>query len=254
MEEREATEGKIGEEKVAEKKETEMKETDETTGREEKETSKETKEGIKTKKKMSPLVWISIAAIIIIAIFAVKHFTKQDDDNPFDLPPGEEEIYYNSFKFVKIEGLWYTQWQKDDKLYTIPLRFNPREVENIPVEGELDFDIFNSIQDVYITFDLSDEETANFSLMALASTELTQNLVKAINRNPIAACINNESEACHDRPIISCDDNGVPVIFIREQSPTKLILDDNCMILQGEGMELLKVVDNVLYKWYGIIS
>ncbi len=204
-------------------------------------------------KKGSPLLWWGIAAVlIVIAFFAVRYFS-EPDINPYELPEGEEELYYNNFRFVKIDGLWYTQWQKNEKLYTIPLRFNPYEVEDMPVEGTLNFTLFNTVRNVYVTFDLSDEDNSNFTLLALASAEFSQNLVKAINRQPTAACTNNQSSACKDRPIVSCDNKSVPIVFIREQGPAKAILDDNCMIIQGEGMDLLKAIDRVLYSWYGII-
>ncbi len=201
-------------------------------------------------------VFLVIAAIILffVIFFAVRHFMQPDDYNPFELPEGEEELSYNGFRFVKIEGLWYTQWQREENLYTIPLRFNPVDAEKVPTEGTLDVELFNKMQDIYITFDLSEEEGKNFTMLALASTELSQNLVKAIQRNPIAACTNNESDACRERPIIDCNTEGVPVILIREQSPTKVILDGGCMTLQGEGMDLLRAVDKVLYQWYGIIT
>lgn len=217
----------------------------------EKEKTKEEKSALKNKN----LFWIIAAIIVLFVIFfAVKHFMQPDDYNPFELPEGEEELIYNGFRFVKIEGLWYTQWQRDEKLYTIPLRFNPADAEKVPTEGILNVSLFNKMPELYVTFDLSEKEGKNFTMLALASAELSQNLVKAINRYPIAACTNNESDACRERPIIDCDTEGVPVILIREQSPTKVILDDNCMILQGEGMDLLRAVDKVLYQWYGIIS
>jgi hypothetical protein len=200
-------------------------------------------------------LWFVIALIIFfVAFFAIRHFTRPDYVNTFELPEGEEEIFYNNFKFVKLDNMWYTQWQKGEKLYTIPLRFNPYEAEKVPTEGALNVTLFNSVQGIYVTFDLSDENNSNFSLMALASTELTQNLVKAINRVPIAACTNNESYACEGRPIVTCDNNTIPVILIQEKAPAKIIFDGNCMILQGEGMELLKPVDKILYQWYGIIK
>jgi len=165
-------------------------------------------------------------------------------------PDPYETVYYNNFKFEKIDGLWYTQWQKGDNLYTIPLRYNPYEVEDVPIVGELT-DEFNQ-PEVYIAFDPTQ---GNFSILSIAAAELSLNLYKALLVQPIAACSVNDTDTCIDRPVIStnCTENDKPGIFIRDIGKPAILLEGKCIYLGGEGFDLLKSVDRLLYQWYGII-
>jgi hypothetical protein len=160
----------------------------------------------------------------------------------------ENNFLYNNYAFVNAQNMWYTRWQKGGSLYTIPLRFNPRQVENVTIEGELDkgFDPAR----LYIAFDPRQE---TFKYVALAAGELSINLARALDANPVAACLVNETAACIGRPIVSCQDSDKAVILLREANETAVLLRGNCMILQGPEMDLLKSVDRVLYIWYGIM-
>jgi len=105
--------------------------------------------------------------------------------------------------------------------------------------------------DVYITFDATQ---GNFSTLALATTELSLNMVRALQVKPIAACTNNESDACVERPIVQCTDKNTSVILIKDEGEAKIWLKGDCIILFGKDLELLRAVDRLLYQWYGVMS
>lgn len=155
---------------------------------------------------------------------------------------------YNGFSFVYVNGLWYTQVQGENTLFDIPLHFGPKELEEILVIGGVD----NSFRknEVYITFNPLSQD---MQYIALSSAELSLNLVKGLGIIPVAACIKNETDACKDRPIITCD-SGEAAIFIKRANQTMVRLDGNCVILQGKGWGLVKATDRFLLKWYGIMG
>ncbi|MFH0979173.1 MAG: hypothetical protein V1837_07805 [Candidatus Woesearchaeota archaeon] len=208
-------------------------------------------------KKGGKTFLIALAIIIVVVavlLLAIKQFRPQPKtldqmlDDTLNGKFGPDNYLYNNYAFVRSNGLWVTRWQKNGNIYTIPLRFGPLELENLTIVGDLDkrFDPKN----LYITFDPTAEP---LGYVALGAAELSINLATALDTAPIAACIKNETVACATRPIVSCQDNDKAVIFIRESNETAVILNGNCIVIQGEGMNLLKAVDRVLYIWYGIM-
>ena len=129
------------------------------------------------------------------------------------------------------------------------MHFGPRDLEEVPVIGNLDKSFEK--QETYITFDPLSQD---MQYVALASAELSINLVKGFGIIPIAACIKQETEACKDRPIVTCDNKDKAVIFIKRANQTAVQLKENCIILQGQGKELVKAVDRFLYDQYNIMK
>jgi len=156
---------------------------------------------------------------------------------------------YNFFEFVKMDNIWYTQWQKDDNLFTVSMRYNPYEIEDLAIVGELD-ESFNR-PEAYVTFH---PQKGNFTIISLAAGELSLNMFRALGVKPIASCMINDTKVCGERPIVTCEKEGISVIQIVDKGEPAVILDGDCIQLQGEGMGLLKSVDRLLYQWYGIMK
>lgn len=162
--------------------------------------------------------------------------------------PKTETVEYNGFKFEHIEGLWYTQWEKGGKVYSVPLRFNPYQVENVTVLGAINAS-FNRPQ-MFVAFDPT---KGNFSIMALSAAELSLSMVRALGVKPVAACTKNET-ACQDRPIVSCPYQNATVILLQNEGDPAIWLRGDCIALLGSGFDLVRSVDRLLYSWYGIIK
>ena len=198
------------------------------------------------KKGSDKIFYYVLAGILIAAVaFAVIMLISPKEPRP-------EVITYNNFEFQKIGGLWYSNWQQGDNVYILSLRFNPAETEEVKILGSLhENSTFNNRDTIYITFDPVGDDLTH---VALAAAEISLNLNRALGVNVTAACTSNESIACHDRPILTCNNTDKAIIFLKESDESKMILTDNCMILQGHGMELMRVVDRILYQWYGIMD
>lgn len=198
-----------------------------------------TEDSTETKKL---LIGIAILVILFVTVFSLRFFLR---DTPEELPT----YTYNGFEFVKMAGLWHTKWQYENQLYSIHLRYGPRESENISIltTGNNSFTLTDT---VYITFDPAGNALA---YVALASTELSLSLKNVFGINATGACLRNETYACEKRPIITCDNTDVPVIWVREDNKTGVFIDDNCLIIQGEKEEIVRAADRVIWGWYGII-
>jgi len=184
-------------------------------------------------------VLLAFALIIGFTIYMYNNFFK----------PEPSKLTYNNFEFHKKQDLWITDVQVGNKIITIPLHYTPWETENIRINGSL-HPSFNE-DDLYITFD---PDNSNTTTMALAAGELSLNLAQGIRRDLISACSKNETEACALRPIITCENTDINVIYLKEAEEPHVKLEDKCITIEGKGMDLVKAVDKLLFYWYGIVG
>ncbi len=192
-------------------------------------------------------VFYVIAGIVVLVIFGVIF----NLDYFIDDTPKIQSVEYNYFTFYNISGFWETDIVLDRQVYRGTFRFNPYEVEGIPIEGNLSL-AFNK-PPLFITFNPnSPQET--FKYQALATTELSLHLVKALNISVEGACTVNETDACIDRPVVTCDTPNASVIYIVSEGEPKIVLDNRCITLYGSEFGLVKSVDRMLYQWYNIIN
>lgn len=191
-------------------------------------------------------VFYVIAAVVVLFIFGVIF----NLDYFIDDTPKLQSIEYNYFKFYNVSGFWETDIVLDKQVYRGTFRFNPLEVENISVEGNLS-PAFNK-PPLFISFNPeSPQET--FKYQALAVTELSLHLVKALNISVEGACSVNATDACIDRPIVNCETPNASVIYVVPEGEPRIVLDNRCVTLYGSEFGLVKSVDRVLYQWYNII-
>jgi hypothetical protein len=188
------------------------------------------------------LILLTILALIVIGIFAIKPFIK-----PRPLYP---TITYNQFEFTQKNNVWYTEWQKDGQTYELGIRYNPLEVENVSVSGKLN-ETFNR-QPLYITFDPEQKE-GDYKYLALAIAEFGLPAVKAMGAGIQSACTQNTSEACEAHAIVTCDDDDKSVMYLRIANETRVLLDGNCLVVEGNGLNLIKAIDRVLYHFLKIM-
>ncbi len=186
---------------------------------------------------------VVVSLIVVVAVFAALLSLGGKD---------EGKVKYNGFDFVNVNGLWQTTWQRDGQPYELYFRFNPKEVEDIPVTGKTD--IRFQLETIYLTVDPSEERTQGTAYLTLAAVELSRKLVDPFERNVTAACTRNETDACIDRTIITCENTNSSVIYLRQADDSKIILNGNCAVIQGKGEEIVRSADKALFQWLGIMS
>jgi hypothetical protein len=177
-------------------------------------------------------------AVLIFLLFGLRH--RQSVPKTVD---------YSYFTFEEIGGLWQTTVQLDKQPYQATFRYNPTQVEDVEVAGN--FSGFRKLP-IYITFD-PEADKEEYKYLALAASELTLNIVRALNFTVEAACTKNITDACANRPIVTCKDSA-SVIYLIPKAPTQVTLDGDCITLSGNGFELLKSVDRILFQWYKIMK
>ena len=205
-----------------------------------------------------------IAIAVIIGLFALGFLSRFVYNNPTGAVTIDElhkmnlegktsdiNYVYNGFSFVYVDNLWYTQVQRnDDTLLDVPLHFGPKDLEDIPVTGRINEQFKQPV--MYVTFDPTG---SNLKFVALSSAELSLNLAKGIEVLPIAACDKNETRACMNRPIVTCEDEDKAVIYLKQTNSTGAVrLKGNCVEVLGDEWELVKAVDRFLLQWYQVMK
>lgn len=185
------------------------------------------------------------AAVAIIAIFGIALFIIFGLKTP---PPQPPSIDYNYFNFTEVEGLWETTVEVKGQPVLATFRFNPEQVADVPLNGNR-----TALgEPLYLTFD-PESPKESYKYLALANTELALHLIRAFNITVESACTKNVTDACADRPIIDCNTKNASVIKLIPAPPAQITLQDNCVILSGQDLDLLKSVDRLLFKWYSIM-
>ncbi len=225
-------------------------------------------EGFEEKPKFSEKTLIISIVIIVLFFIAIMAFSLLKKPQPKTvedlhllnlkekLKPEQGYLYNGIYSFIKVDNLWYTQLKspKGQKLYDLALRFSPRELEGIPIEGKLNDQFFNNQSQFYYTFS---PKGNNLQYVALAVADFSTHMSRVFEKMPIAACILNETISCYVRPIVTCDnkdDKDKLILQINESKTFKVHYDNNCIIVEGEGFDLIKGVDRVLYNLYGVMG
>lgn len=187
------------------------------------------------------LIVLGVLALLVAAIFIMPRFYT---------PKNPSRLIYNNFVFQKQGTEWHTQWQRDQQVYDVSLRYSPLEVENVSVGGIGLNATFQQLP-FYITFD-PDEESQNFKYLGLTVGELGLNIVRGLGGRIETACTKNISTACANHSIVTCADDKA-VIYVRTANETRVRLQGNCLIIQGKELELVRAADRVLYHFYHIM-
>jgi hypothetical protein len=166
-----------------------------------------------------------------------------------ELPP-EVGYLYNGFSFIKYENLWYSQLARNTTVYDVSFNYDPKSVEDIPVEGKLVRD-FVKDKRIYITFDPTGDY---LSYVGVANFGLSRSLAWAFGYNMTAGCTKNVTSACQKAGVVLCGDPDKAVIYFKETNETKVILDDTCVTVQGMGPEIVRAKDRLLLRWYGMMD
>jgi len=242
-----------------EKKKKEIDEMPEEKMEEAKEEAKE----VKLKSDRTIIIGAIVIVLLFASIFAAKFFNQErpetiDEMHELNfkgkLKKDQGYLYNDVYSFVKFDELWYAQLvsPKGTRLYNIQFRYGPREVENINIGGSLNTELLNNATEYYVTF--TPHEGNNFSGTVLAVNDFNQQMINIFFKKPIAACDRNETSVCANRPIITCDNTDDLVLYLKESDKLEVYFDDNCIVIEGNGFDLVKGVDRVLYDFYGIIK
>lgn len=204
-------------------------------------------------------ITILIIILIIAAIFSIRYCGDKEELVQIQSPTGQtvnviasSRYSYNGFDFSQgNDGLWYTYVKINPETeYYVRLHNGPVALETIPIEGDID-ETFKNVDKVILTFD---PQGKYLSQITLSTGEIGTNFVKAFNIGLEGACTVNETKACEERQIVTCDSTDKPTIMFKEDSVTKIVMDKNCITIQGEGDNIIMASERLLYYLYGVMQ
>ncbi len=140
-------------------------------------------------------------------------------------------ITYNGIIFTNQNGVWATGYENQK----IAFAYNPSQ---IPAA-----DLASFTKNIN---DFSNKSWYIYSYDDSAESELKSNLL------PFAAEINDacpEGVACGQGiPVKTCKDNFIVI----QNGSENVMQGQNCVLISGQGEDLIKLIDNVLFKIFGI--
>lgn len=222
------------------------------------------KDSNETRKSSDKTFYIGLV-IIILLFTAIFSFVRVNNSAPKTieelhlanlknkLNSKQGYIYNGIYSFVFLDGFWYMQLQSSTgkTVYDVAMRYGPKELENIRIKGTLNNTLFNNATEYYITFNPLGND---FSHVALAVGDFDQHMIKSFKKNAIAACDRNETAACIGRPIVTCNSTNDLVIYVKEIHESSVHYDNNCIVVEGKGFDLVKGTNRVVYNLYGIMK
>lgn len=208
-------------------------------------------EKIVIKKKSFAKFWKSalIALIVILIAIGIGYFGSKF------LPERERPVYeFNGYTFKEEGPVVFTQLQVGNDLYTIPLRFGPRDLKDVNIEGNFSRFTYLVKTNGFMFLLLDDWEVRNGNL-SMAVNEISKNVDKVLHLQTVAACTSNNS-ACQrlNMSVMSCDDAELPMVYFVPEKDAKIEIDGACITLYGDGEGIVRSADRLLLQWFGIMK
>ena len=141
------------------------------------------------------IISIAVIALLLISILAFSIFNKPQPKTLEDLhvlnlkgklKPEQGYVYKGVYSFVTLDNLWYTQLTspKGTKLYSLALRYSPKDLKGIAIEGQLDNNFFDNQSEFFVAFNPTGKD---FSSIGLAVADFNTHMSKVFEKKPIAA-------------------------------------------------------------------
>jgi len=250
--------GSISKEEYKKKK----KEIEEMPEKKKKKVKEEEVKEVKLKSDKTLIVGVIIIILIFAAIIGSRYFNEPELPKTIDelhdlnlkgkLKEEQGYLYKGVYSFVKFDDVWYWQLisQSGKTEYKLNFRYSPKDLEDITIKGLLDVDKFNDATQYYATFNPLGND---LTYVRLARLDYDVMMTKVFQKTPVSACDRNAT-VCADIDLITCENTDEIVIYYKESDELSVEYKDNCIIISGSGLDLVKGVDRVLFNLYGIME
>jgi hypothetical protein len=188
------------------------------------------------KKEKSKQVWMSIiiAGLMVFSVFGVL------------LSNNTSELRYGKFKFKQNNNYYTTKINGNDMpFYTLPPEASAINLSSI---------ITNKLKESYfiiLTFDPNSGKE-NLPMIELARFDFTQYLGGKI----VYSAVTNASAEYSSLPVMNCANATLqtPVLIFNISNTVGIVDVDNCIYLNGKGMDIIRMRDRILYSYNGVIT
>jgi len=214
---------------------------------------KSDEENPEDRSKNSMTIVLIIVGAIIIIIAAIIIISKHYSTN-------SNQVEYNHYLFEKFEGnKWMTQQLIRGQLYNIPFYYNPKEVEDIPIDPN-SINLIRSFGNrtnttlIYISVDPSES-----SKIVLAGVEYARILGTAYNiyNMNVKSAIQRPYNSTAGIPIITCKNQSSNVIVIYPTVTDKNLVSvhGNCIVIESKNVnESVRVADAFSFRLLNIMT
>ena len=191
---------------------------------------------------MNKITKIIFLALIILIIILPVYILKQSKDNSFN---------YNGFKVYKTVNDFYNvevYLTNDNQPHYLAIRYNPNDLEYIPIEKDLKNKILKD--QIYLTIG---PELGSTSVIALAE-------ISKVTGNQFLYNILTTGALTYKKGgniIKTCDDVDYKnsVILLRLANQTQVISKENCVIIEGTNEdEIIKASTKLTLSLLGVMK
>jgi len=181
-------------------------------------------------KKKKRTQFIVGGILIFIMVFSLLGYAFQDQNT--NGTSSNSTLNYNGISFVNQNGFWAVNYGNQRIAFTYhPSQISSEDLTNMTKSID-DF----SGKSLYInSYDYNAESEIRVDLSPFAS-EIKN------------ACLKGENCSSSQLPIKNCENNFI----IIQNGSEGVRQEQNCIFISGQGEDLIKLVDNVLFKIFGI--
>lgn len=176
------------------------------------------------KRKRNQLI-IGGILVLIMVLSTVGYAVNQQGST------GTKKITYKGIDFVQQNDYWTATISGIQFIF----RYNPQETEEINAYTNISINSYSG-KPLYISSDNLDAEA-----------ELYRNLDPIILRRQYA-CLQGQT-CTQNYPVKTCQDN---IIIIKKAESNSISQQENCVFIEGNQNETIKLIDKFLYKTLGI--
>ena len=172
---------------------------------------------------------------------------------------------YNNYEFRQDKNkIWNTQVYDpiNNDLYSIGFHYGPKDILDIPINRKANDLLVYSLNFSPEDQQLGENVGALFLLMdpyiesskqTLSFFEL-KNSLETTFKLKIGAVFTNKHLDRPEIPTRKCGETYEPIIYLKWANPAQITMfGDNCIVVQGQGDEMLRSVDRLLYLFYNIM-
>ncbi len=192
------------------------------------------------------IVYALLCLAIIGGIMYLGWYLRHPNPKGVQLSP-----VYNGFNFEFVDGQWMTEWQGRQYRYQLAFRYHPQELENISMTyGESI--TFNEARGsppmLYLAFDPY-EDNESLAYLAFENAEISKTFVMFLDTNVTPVCTSIFEGVCPtENEVMTCDTVTDKAIVFLDASPGPSVsVNKNCVIIRGEGEDLIRAGERFLY-------
>ncbi len=181
----------------------------------------------KKKKRTQFIVGGILISIMVLSLLGYAFQGQSTDESS-----SNSTLDYNGISFTNQNGFWAVNYGNQRIVFT----YHPSQI--------LSADLTNMTKSID---NFSGESLYISSYNSFAESEIRMDLLPFASEIK-GACLQGENCSDSQIPVKNCGDNFI----IIQNGSANVMQEQNCIFISGQGEDLIKLVDNILFKIFGI--